>query len=1364
MDKKINVVNPNKTVDKNITLEEEQGLPDVEIVDPSSDEDLEPMNISTKNKEIVEKHNKKHGEQIKEIILDKNTLKKDVENENNEDNFGETLTVSKIEVVPSYESKLGHEMFLRILENDMLRDIPVPLQSNKSIQEEIRKKAERLYNLKEEGDKLLTKEKEDGYKYIKYVEYLKDRHFDKVKWVYPVVLDQHVIYALKCDKKKTKEDINEDTDDEENMLDEIPDGDVLEDQIHQMKEINTLQKKYAKGEILIVSLYTQKREQQEPYKQPTDAFWKDENTPKAKEIRLDKYSELYRYININFPKKIKNRIGRGSTVIPLSLPEKKEKVESFVDDINVERKSITVDSGENVFIVGFLYLPSIVDNDDNLYDRASIVDEAVKNRIVIKKDSIPSLDLKKSAFLTFENGIINNHTVTSEEYLQMIKYLIPSPDVVIENIIANNNNLTLYSFNQHLKKWGYSFGSITPKSWEKARKVINENIKPDKLIHTGIKLEDIRKQCYINDDKLLRDSQYLSNIMRKIYYPDLEYTSETSIFFRGKTCDQQRINILFNTDDNGDFYYTYSFFQMKEKNDKNVKRLEEIRKGLEKEVKTTILNKIPENNYYEKIEDNSINILKLKEEFNKLIEIPSKNYNTAKKIERNKKLIEHINKFIKDYDERQKSFKELLKNKAGLLILNYMGKVTKKLDKNRITEAFLGKIMYNRELEQNNKKPTFALLEKTPIALKSVINQINQSGSFFNKKQLIYNIIQLDGIIIDNYIYSILYEKPFICGHWYYLMMIDNSNTVEERQEWVTKFLSIFGDDGESSKGEETCIICGSFLDRTQLVESMYIDQWGNPLKIREVYEEEIRRLVYLHSQQLSIYDTISIDVKKCESNEFIDFLNKRKITDKEDIRKAKLACNIINGMSTKMDINIATRHFIELIIVCVRESKKIATFNAYLEEKIKDIKIKRNLSEERALRLTESSKFMNKVIKSYYGYFTARYGTLVLAHLLWYLRTSIPQYIPGNNSTTSCSFFGFNDSNGFDYLVCIIVQTKILLVKFRSGDLVVNEVVPKHTIVKNLRYWEKVLEPNYNYALLKRQVFDKDNELFISRVGSNRIDRVKDPYKWGEEEILNLGTKEEIMSRLNSVLKSTESSAYNEIYNEILLEIRKRVFKIRNFLNNFVNDGPKSDFKEIQVSCCEKVLKPSDYNETFIDYFYDINEQIVNFSDDLIQLQMIYVLLNNFVMTTHFLISTKQIPIKNMNQTPVNLLDSPETFIKSAFEVYCHDGVTRGQNHSFSNKDFPDIEQCIKCGWLLKKIQNSDFSREEYVSLMNDVSKKELKNYGLIETVRKRLNLVSQKKNSTSEKIKEDIEKLALRIARKVSDKKISEKEIIDN
>lgn len=1384
-----NKINKNKpiTIDKN-TVDNaiNDDLPDVEFVDPSdieqSDEEVENVILENKNKEPDEEKleaNKKNNveinkinDNIKEIKLNPDDIIL-TSNNSNENNFEEKLEISNIEIITKDDNRLGHEMFLRIMENDMLRDVPVSLQSNKMIQEEIRKKVEQLYQLKEKGDTILLKEKEDGYLFNENLEKLKEGKFSKIKWAYPVVLDQHVIYALSCDKKKSIEDnlvIDENGEnDDENSLNlksgEVPYGDKMEEQFLQMKEIQSLYKKKSKGEINIVSFYSRLGKQREPYKVAPDTYWNDSDVPKAKNIKLTEYSEIYRYINLNNVK-IKNRVGKGPTVIPLTLPEKKEKVESFISEENVDKKIITVDSGELVNIVGFLFIPEVVKNIKNkgysqkqLEDyrefsenKKELIQEAYKRKLFLNNNV--KFELDKPYLILFEYAPDqNNHIVNSEEYLQMLQKVIPLPEDVVDFIIKNNKDLDIYNFNQSLKQWGYKIGTITYNSWEKAKDIIVKSASKElPNIITGVKLEDIGTICKIGENELLRDTQYNSELMRLLYNPDLSYTADVSKYFRGLQCDIQRINSLFQTDDNGSFYYTHSFYDLRQKAyaiTNRLKNIEKIRKKLISEIGT--LNKkqkdSPEFNISPELEN--LNVSKLKQQFDKISN--DKDYNLNKTFKRKQTLVEELNKIIKNYDKKTKDLELFLKQEAALLVVYYMAKVAEQIDKERLTDVKLGKLLYEKEFENTNinKKQIFNVLEETPLALTSILRQINQLKSYSNKKQLLYTIIQLDGILINKYIYSIFYKKPLLCGHWYYQMLVDSSDTISEKNKWVTEFLSIYGDDGETTKGEESCVVCGTFLDRTKLVESMYIDEWGNPLTLREAQVDEDRRTTYLHSLPASKYDIITSGVKNCKGDEFRQLLKKRKITEVEDLKKAKLACDLITGMLTKMDIDIAPRQFIELVIVCVRESRKIAGLEAYYNEKIKELKIKNKLSNEKIKKLESSSKYQDKVLKSYLGYFIVRYGTLVLAHLLWHLRTAVPQYIPGENSTTSCSFFGYDGDGGFDYIVCVVMESKMLMSSVKIEGKTVRETVSKNKVVQNLRYWVQILEPNYNYALIKKQNYVEDNELFNKRVGSYRNDRINEEIKWGDGNVSILEEKEEIIKKLTDVLKSNKPEEFNLLFNNIIFEIRKRSFKIRNFLNNFVNNAPKTNFDEIVVTCCEQNIEEPG---PFINYFIDIDEKIVKMSNDLFRLQLRYNVLSSFLETSQYFVATYQLPIINMNEAPINFLDVPDNFIINAYTTFCHDGPTRGEKHFFENENFPDIERCIKCDWYLKKLKDSNFGREEFVNLMDDVNKKTLVDYTLIKTDRTRLNLVSLKRGSTANQIKEDIQKLAKKISLKVS------------
>jgi len=331
-------------------------------------------------------------------------------------------------------------------------------------------------------------------------------------------------------------------------------------------------------------------------------------------------------------------------------------------------------------------------------------------------------------------------------------------------------------------------------------------------------------------------------------------------------------------------------------------------------------------------------------------------------------------------------------------------------------------------------------------------------------------------------------------------------------------------------------------------------------------------------------------------------------------------------------------------------------------------------------------------------------------------------------------------------------------------------ESVPKHKIMKNLRFWETSLKPNYRYAQTKRDEFEKDNELFHNRIGSNRLDRNKsNNIKWGEKDVIII---DNTMKKALGVYKNPGVKEFDSAYIEVVLEIRKRAYKIRTFLNNFINNAPvtcgdRVYSTENQCTCCEQ---PVGNDISYIQYFQDIDENIVAMTDELFVLQKGYKSLNNCLMTTRFEISTKQTPIPNMSFVQLNLLDNPDSFVNDAFTVYCHVGFSRGEKHYFENDgsenisledvygetseniEHPDTERCIKCDWYLEKIKRSEFSREDYVSLMNDVNQQSLVDFTHIKTKRKKLNVVSLKRGSTNDKIKIDIEKLAIRIAKSTS------------
>ena len=835
-----------------------------------------------------------------------------------------------------------------------------------------------------------------------------------------------------------------------------------------------------------------------------------------------------------------------------------------------------------------------------------------------------------------------------------------------------------------------------------------------------------------------------------------------------KNCIIHRINKLFETNDNGSFYFTYYFNNninnMLDKDKLN--RLKSIQSNLLNNLKIQEKNKIDLDINFE-IEN--FDILKIKEKFEKLSKISPKVFNSIKNIEINKNLINLIDENIKKINKKNN-----ISNEAEFIILQYMMNINNMLDKNKLNQVELGKIMYEKELNNANQSnynnisniKTKYFNEDIPESLNYIIKQINEIKNYDEKKKLLYSIIQLDGILINKYVYSIFYKKPLICGHWYYLQMIDNTTNDIERKKWMTILLSIYGDDGKVEKSEETCTVCGSYLEKINLVDTTFSYEWS-----MDSYEIKEKTFFYKHSLPLNKYDNLNDTIKNCNSNEFKMMLKKRNIIEKNYINNAYQACKLITAITSKLDIIFPPRHFIELVIQCVKDSKKISSYEEYYTEKIKEIQIIRKLSDEKAKLLETNQKILDNIQVSYGKYFIVKYGTLVFAHLLWYLRTSYIKYNPGNK--TSCSFFGFDNESGFDYFICIIVEMKILSIDLTIGEKVINEIISKNNIITNFRFWINNLDQNYKNALILKKNYEKDAYLFNIRNGSIRLHKVNKPIDW-VEKMGELKEIKNINKNINSLLKGNKDVSYNSVYNDIIFETIKRDYKIKNSIYNIINNVIKIEnlsfyLNKIETTCCEEKIEQTwtsqdfsrnidknidkniEYDDmenikdgkknNFITYFSKFDKTIEVLSKENNFLQKKYEKLNNLVTLSSFTLSNKI--IINNNNLSYNSLDIPDNIINNIYNVYCHYGNTIGERHLFENKEFP--EKCIKCDFLFPN--KSINSRENIVNLINIIETKNIKNYKEPEK-RKTLDLLSLIRESSLKRIKEDIDKLATKIS----------------
>jgi hypothetical protein len=1274
-----------------------------------------PDNISEAEVTLVDpvdtKNNKNNNSK-------KNISNSDTDNSNTNEEFGESFEVENIEAIPEAEREIDQEIFLRVIEDDMLRDVPVSKQSNIFVQEKIKKKAQDIWKLKEKGDYILSLEKAGQKEFRPLINDLDQGYFSNAPWLYPIVVDNQKVYALQCKNLEDNDNNDEDKKDKKNKKqidNELKFGEILENQFAQFKEIQTLVRKLYNNEINFVSYASNAIKLRDPYDTLPSSSWdkvpaNKPKLPKVYKFKLKSYEPLVSYIDIENEPNL--RIGRSPWVVNVQVPEKLKKAETVLENkITKERKFMTMVSGEEINVAGFL----IIQPDNYLPDEVNeLIKEAINNTVIIKDfKTLKQIDPRKPKLILFDKGTSSNNTISFPDYSNMLKSLVPTSEQVVNYTLDSLKEPEMISVMDETKKWGMEVGTIESEQWQKLRKAMEKTAElPVPKEITGIKLSELKKKCDItSDDSLLRDSEYRLKFLRKIYKA-LGYADDLKWDYKGPDCVQHRVRRLYNTDDAGSFYYTYSFDHQRKYNmKKELDRLNSIQKNLMDKQKSMNKNSKSSQNVVS-LDLSNFNLAKVRDDFKKLLSIPDKVYQARKQLPIVEKRIENIIETQKKIKNNKTNREISLFQKAGRLILYKMGETADLIKKMGLTDAEIGRLLYEKELREKNQNVNtentnskISPLLKVDPQIEYLLTQINRIRDTSDKLDTLYTIVEQDTILVDKVLYSVSLKKPILCGHWHYSTLINKAITQKEREMYVNELLTLYGDNGKQSDGLN-CTECGSYLDRATFYEPFSFDQFGLADRQREGAQEEKEHILYLHSQVEKFQDTISENIKVCKSSEFKKEISIRGLYDAEDIKRAVLACDILDRALAKMDIPLTPKQFLGIILTSVRDSKTISPYQTFFREKLREVKIKKKYSEKDILRLENNDKFNKMVAISYAGYFISRFGTLIFSHLLWHFRTTYPVPTPGDKTVTGCSFFGFDGETGYEYMLCLLIEMKTIRAKLTIGGRKIDKEVKKKDIEEHFRYWLRILSNNYKGALKNKLLLQSEEERFLKIRGNKRIDRQDDPYDWSVADIKPISEK--FIENVYKAWRNGNSKEITSLFNQINLRMKYLSFKFRDSLNEIIKKvGSFTKPNFIEASCCEQNIKK---NLPFIDYFDEFDTNIKNIVNELKVLQNQTDLLKERERGTLFSIEANQKPIKNINKYPINEENLPDNFIKDTYLTYCHDGVSKGELHSFQDIEFKHITRCLKCGWYKKDLEKIEISRDKFGKLIKDIRVKTLK------------------------------------------------------
>tara|TARA_B110000977_G_scaffold198552_1_gene283660 strand:- start:2359 stop:6834 length:4476 start_codon:yes stop_codon:yes gene_type:complete len=315
------------------------------------------------------------------------------------------------------------------------------------------------------------------------------------------------------------------------------------------------------------------------------------------------------------------------------------------------------------------------------------------------------------------------------------------------------------------------------------------------------------------------------------------------------------------------------------------------------------------------------------------------------------------------------------------------------------------------EIENSNNKEDINIDLNESQNLNNYIRQILSLKDQSNRNHLLYKLINLDGIIINDYIYSKRYSSKMMCGHFKFLSEIYNTDIEEEKSRLTTEMMSVYSDAGDVSGELNICKVCGQTLS---LIES----------------EDDVvgytKSASLIHSTTLTHSDLMKVKTEQDKNrhmNQIIDSINPKSELFKNDMLELKLDVDkfkhinqlaiLIGTFNKKVGVKIKRSDYYKVIVDCNNSIETIIPYTQFKKKQIMRLKQKR--SSNSIIDKYESSGWFKKRFQEIYD--RNEYAIIASRLLVSYQKASPPYRMTISN--TSCVFEGFQ--SGIDYMVCII-------------------------------------------------------------------------------------------------------------------------------------------------------------------------------------------------------------------------------------------------------------------------------------------------------------------------------------------------------
>ena len=647
---------------------------------------------------------------------------------------------------------------------------------------------------------------------------------------------------------------------------------------------------------------------------------------------------------------------------------------------------------------------------------------------------------------------------------------------------------------------------------------------------------------------------------------------------------------------------------------------------------------------------------------------------------------------LNDLNKNLDKYNELLNNLKN----NHKEKEIKQKIKQDIIKFNFNYKNKNNKIKRKNDNVTKTYISDQPIDI--LVYKINKLKNILLKEYYFYQIIDLDGLLIDKDLYSKKYKTKYnFCGHYYYKKKIYYADNVESRNRSIQLLINEYSNAGQDDRESYICQHCGETLLNNDYDEVEGRTSSGAFVISRDTWVEN--ESFNLSKMDINEY-LEKIEQLDCNDEKFKEILLNNGLNFR-DIEKAKSVCQFVtNTLYPKLGIQLPNGDLIQLIIDVIQKINLIMSYKYYKNKEI-----------AKFLKSGKSQALINKmeqknIFKNYYDiYYQIKKQTIITARLL----ITIQVIIPNLKSTKKVTHF--NEKEGIFYFSELLKE------------------INKKTIIDK----EDVLGMYYDYIknsydefkemVVIKQAF-KDKQKYLQIIKKDKL------YKFDIEEIQSIHFNSVPQSididKIN--IKKLDYNKFLKLYNSIYL----RDVYISQQINKTINTIVAKKSLEIvdltsgliEGSCCSQSI------DNYIDFYQyfeiiDNNSNIYQYIDESKKLNQLLNIKYNSGCFHRFILFNKDWIIGNNN--PIIVYDgvhASEKLIKSLFLHYVDEGPYIGTLRDY----IQEIDQMkdIKTDKTYQEIYTKKYNIDDFNTLLKKIEEKNIK-------------IIKHDKNES--KIKEEIE-----------------------